>query len=314
MKAMKFRLLFAFLLIVVSTAVADIVDDVRGALEEKNFRLAEAQLQQYRSHHDADPQYLVALSWMGRASLAAGQLGAAETYAKQTESQVLTMLKHRALDADADLPIALGAALEVQAQVLQGQGEHAKAVALLKKGLATYANTSIVPRLQKNLNLLTLTGQAAPALAETDYLGPKPATLAQMKGSPVLLFFWAHWCIDCKHEAPILVRLRSEYKDLKVLAPTQLYGYGARGEETAPTSERSYIDQVWKQYYAGLAGVPVPISKQNFSNYGASTTPTLVLVDKTGHVVLYHPGVLSYDDLRAAIDKTMNAAGTAGAH
>jgi len=54
-----------------------------------------------------------------------------------------------------------------------------------------------------------------------------------------------------------------------------------------------------------LQTVPVPISKANFTNYGASTTPTLVLVDRNGRVALYHPGLMQYDDLRGAIEKTL---------
>jgi thioredoxin-related protein len=49
--------------------------------------------------------------------------------------------------------------------------------------------------------------------------------------------------------------------------------------------------------------MPVPISKYNFDAYGASTTPTLVLLDRTGKVALYHPGALPYDQLRAAIER-----------
>ena len=37
----------------------------------------------------------------------------------------------------------------------------------------------------------------------------------------------------------------------------------------------------------------VPLSEQNFKNYGASTTPTLVLVDRQGIVRLYHPGAMA---------------------
>jgi thioredoxin-related protein len=49
--------------------------------------------------------------------------------------------------------------------------------------------------------------------------------------------------------------------------------------------------------------MPVPISKYNFDVYGASTTPTLVLLDRAGKVAMYHPGALSYDQLRAQIEK-----------
>jgi thiol-disulfide isomerase/thioredoxin len=123
----------------------------------------------------------------------------------------------------------------------------------------------------------------------------------------VFLFFWAHWCPDCKAEGPILARLRSEYasRGLAVIAPTQLYGYAAGGENATPKNELSYIGQVWGHYYSGLQDVPVPVSKANFDTYGASTTPTLVLIDRVGKVALFHPGAMSYDDLHAAIEKVL---------
>jgi thiol-disulfide isomerase/thioredoxin len=217
------------------------------------------------------------------------------------------MLAKRPLDAEPHLPIALGAALEVQAQVLAARGETAQAVALLRRSVETYRNTSIRARLQKNLNVLGLAGQPAPPLKIASYLGPKPVALSQLNGSPVLLFFWAHWCGDCKAEGPVIAQLSSEFgsRGLMLLAPTQLYGYGARGEDVTPNDELPYIERVWQHFYPALQGVPVPVSKENFNLYGASTTPTLVLLDRVGRVALYHPGVMPYADLRAAIEKVV---------
>jgi len=45
----------------------------------------------------------------------------------------------------------------------------------------------------------------------------------------------------------------------------------------------------------------VPVSEENFKRYGASTTPTLVLLDAKGVVRMYHPGAMSYEDLRDKI-------------
>jgi thioredoxin-related protein len=55
----------------------------------------------------------------------------------------------------------------------------------------------------------------------------------------------------------------------------------------------------------GLLDMPVPISKYNFDTYGASTTPTLVLLDRAGKVAMYHPGALPYDQLKAEIEKVV---------
>lgn len=298
----------AILLLLSSFAFADIIDNVRAALAQRNFAAADAELQKYRADHGVDPSYLEALSWTAREALAANQLTEADAAAKQTETLARQLLQKRSLDAEPHLPSALGAALEVQAQVLAAHGQNRQAAALLQRALVTYRNTSIAPRLHKNLNLLNLTSQPALPLNTEEYLGARPVPLSQLKGSPVLLFFWAHWCGDCKYEGPIISQLSSEYasKGLAVLAPTQLYGYAARGEDAKPKDEIAYIGQVWQRFYPGLQNVPVPISKTNFTNYGASTTPTLVVLDRKGRVALYHPGLMQYDDLKAAIDKTLS--------
>jgi len=299
--------LLAVVLALGTVSSAGITDDVREALARNNVSAAESELQSYRSRQGVTPDYVEALSWMARTSLASHQLDRARTYAKQTEALSRQLLAKRPLDGEPHLPIALGAALEVQAQVLAARGETPQAVDLLRRSVETYRNTSIRARLQKNLNMFGLAGQPAPQLKITSYLGPKPVALSQLSGSPVLLFFWAHWCSDCKAEGPIIAQLSSEFgsRGLMLLAPTQLYGYAAQGEDATPKDELPYIQRVWQHFYPGLQGAPVPISKENFNLYGASTTPTLVLLDRAGRVALYHPGAMPYEDLRAAIEKVI---------
>ena len=305
LRPLTLSLVFAFVLR--SVASAEIIDDVRTALAQGNFSAAESELNSYRAQRGITAEYVEAYSWMARTALDARQYDQAAAYAKQTKGLAVEQLKRRALDAEPHLPLALGAAFEVQAQTLAARGQRSQATAVLQAALRSYGTTSIRARLQKNLNLLSFEGKPAVALKADQYLGSKPPLLAQLKGSPVLLFFWAHWCGDCKAEAPIITQLRSEFapKGLTVLGPTRLYGYTAQVENAAPKDELAYIDAVRKRFYAGLLDMPVPISKYNFDIYGASTTPTLVLLDRSGKVARYHPGALPYDQLRAEIEKVV---------
>ena len=112
---------------------------------------------------------------------------------------------------------------------------------------------------------------------------------------------------DCKAEVPIIARLRQEFasEGLVVIGPTQLYGYAAQGADATPEQERAYIEAVRARYYGSLQDMPVPLSKQNFNAYGASTTPTLVLLNRAGQVAMYHPGAMPYEELRAALEKAV---------
>lgn len=302
---MRLRLFLFGILLSTVTASAGIVENVRYFLAQNNFTAAEAQLDSYRSQRGVDGEYLDAYSWLGRAALDQGQYDQAAAFAKQTKTLALEELKKRPLDAEPHLPLALGAALEVQSQALAARGQRTQAIALLQSAMRTYGSTSIHDRIQKNLNLLSFQGKIAPVLKQDEFLGAPLPPVAQLKGSPMLLFFWAHWCADCKAEAPIIAQLRSEYapKGLKVIGPTRYYGYTAQIEHASPSDELRYIDAVRHRFYSGLLDMPVPISKSNFETYGASTTPTLVLLDKTGKVAWYHPGAVPYGELRQEIEK-----------
>ena len=310
------ELAFAAILLLIPVGVpvptfaqGDLVGNVQAQLAQSSFSSAEAELRAYKAQHGVTPEYLEALSWMARAAASMNQWDQAAAYATETRrlsEQQLTTAK-RKLDAEPHLPLALGAAYEVLAQGMAEQGQHSKAVGLLRSALARYGNTSIRARLQKNLNLLALVGQPAPPLQATQYLGPKPPALSSLKGSPVLLFFWAHWCVDCKAEVPVIARLRQEFarEGLVVIGPTQLYGYAAQGADASPAQERAYIESVRQRYYSSLPDMPVPLSQRNFNAYGASTTPTLVVLNRAGQVAMYHPGALSYEELRAAVQKVV---------
>ncbi|HLM98706.1 MAG TPA: TlpA disulfide reductase family protein [Bryobacteraceae bacterium] len=286
-------------------ATSQVTEDVRDALEAHNLARAERAIQTDRAKNGVTPELLDAISWLARAELEDKQYSEADRYAEETRKLAVEALAKRKMDDERRLPLALGAAIEVHAQVLAARGERTAAVAFLRQQLAAYRTTSIAARIQKNINLLRLEGKPAPPLDETQWLGPQPPTLGELKGRPVLLFFWAHWCGDCKAEAPVLARLAADYKStgLVLIGPSQHYGFIAGGDDAPRDLETRYIDMVRQQYYAPLAAMSVPLSEQNFINYGASTTPTLVLIDRQGIVRLYHPGAMPYAQLAAKLSE-----------
>lgn len=282
-----------------TTAAADVVSEVRAAIRARDLDRADAIFTKRRAERGNVPEIIEALSWLGRGALAEGQLDRADRYAREAQQLAAASLGTRALDSEPRLATAVGAGIEVQAQVRGQRGQRSDAVYFLQRQLEVYRDTSIHKRIQKNINLLSLEGQRAPALDRSEFIGSPPPTLEALSGKVLVLFFWAHWCPDCKMQGPILSELLAKYRTqgLAVVAPTQRFGYVAGGAPAGPDEELRYIRQVRDTYYGFLADLPVPVSEANHKLYGVSSTPTVVVVDRQGIVKLYHPGRMTKEEL-----------------
>lgn len=273
---------------------AELVPDVRALSGQGNFAKASSIIQSYEKEHGQTPESVLALSWLGRTALAQKRYNQADQYATETYTKAQAELKKRPLDREPKLPLALGASLEVQAQLLAAKSQRTEAVLLLESELKKYANTSIHARIRKNINLLSLEGKPAPKLEGA----------AIPAGKAAVLFFWAHWCSDCRAEVPVLSRLKQEFsgRGLIFIGPTQKYGYIGSDENVKPADELAHIEKIRRESYAELIPLPATVNERNFLTYGVSTTPTIALVDERGMVRLYHPGAMKYAELRAAIE------------
>jgi thiol-disulfide isomerase/thioredoxin len=281
-----------------------LVGQVRAALNEKDFAGAEALVAAERKEHGNTPEALAALSWLARGAQSDGRKELAETLAVEAQTLAVKALARRSADDDANLAAAIGAGIEVQAQLGVDRGERSAVITFLEREQATYAGTALGKRIQKNINLLTLEGHAAPAIERSEWIGTvAPPALADLKGKVVVVFFWAHWCSDCKAEGPILQKLYEKYRarGLTVVAPTMRFGYVAGGKTAPPDEELRYIVQIRDQYYPWLADVPTPVSAANHQRYGVSSTPTLAILDRSGIIRTYNPGRLTEAELEARI-------------
>jgi thiol-disulfide isomerase/thioredoxin len=287
---MKF---FVFFLAVAASGTG-LVTDVKESLARGDYPRAAEIIRSYRASRGVTPEAVEALSWMARGELAQKNLVQADKYAQETSKLAVEQLKSHPLAHDANLQVALGGAIEVQANILATRGQRAEAITYLREQLKAYYATPLRPRIQKNINVLSLEGKRAPVL-EHAVIPP---------GKPALLFFWAHWCSDCKYEIPILERIKAEFgpKGLAFIPLTQKYGYIGSGEDAPPEVELRYIELVRQRYYPALIDAPALVNEENFNKYGASTTPTFVLIDRNGIVKMYHPGGITYEELRPRVE------------
>jgi cytochrome c-type biogenesis protein len=141
-------------------------------------------------------------------------------------------------------------------------------------------------------------GKPAPDFTLTDVDG-RYYSLSALKGKPVLINFWATWCVPCRDELPLI---RDEYlahraDGLQVVA----INFGNESPET--------IRRFWKSMNLEPPPVLDPYGKGSDA-YGvtlkSSGIPVSVLVDRDGTVSGYEPFPLTKDYLDPALKKILS--------
>lgn len=291
--------LAAALLVPSSAHAGDLVRGVRYKLSAGDLASGQAAVEAWRKKSGVDAEYLDAVGWLARGAQMLGRPDLAAAYVAELRREIPA--------EKAELLIPLGAAIEVEGKLRLARDGRGAAVAFLEGELARAKDTALRSRIRKNVNLLSLEGQPAPALGLADHVGPAPKPLAELNGRPVLLFLFARWCGDCKAEAPALARLSSAYasKGLAVVAATRLYGPGEDGKPATPAEEKALVEKTWRESYPGLENVPVVVDTETMVSYGASATPTYVLIDRKGVVRLYAPTRLAESELARRIEEVL---------
>ena len=281
------------------------VSGMRNKISAGDLLSAESILEAHLTKNGKDGPWLVGLSWLARGALLVGDTGKAEYYVSQVRAHCADRIRGGADPSkDRELEIALGAAIEVKTQLLERSLDANEAAEYLRRELATVKSpTSLVSRLYKRLNILTLSGTTAPELVVEDFIGHSPPTLASLRGRPILLFVWAEWCGDCKAQVASLAQMQSRYADkgLQVVTLTRYYD-----EEPDRAREKERIDSVWTAVYSELGSVPIVLSTASMERYGGSSTPTFVFLDRAGIVQRYTPTRLTEAELIRTLDQLVD--------
>jgi thiol-disulfide isomerase/thioredoxin len=145
-------------------------------------------------------------------------------------------------------------------------------------------------------------GKKAPAFVLTNLEGKK-VSLADYKGRPVLVNFWATWCGPCKVEMPWFEEFRKQYA---------AQGFEVLGLTDDADAGKDVIAKV-----AQKSGVSYPIlladGKVQDAYGGLDVLPMSFYVDRNGVVVEQTAGLGSKEQIEANIKKTIASGGTAQA-
>jgi thiol-disulfide isomerase/thioredoxin len=276
------------------------VSGIRNKLSAGDLLSAESILEVHREKNGEDGAWLQGLAWLTRGAFLLGDMEKAERYAKQVrEACAQRLAKGDTLEKNHDLEIALGAAIETDAQRLERTKGKKAAAQMMRDEIARHASPpTLLMRLHKRLNMLTLEGTPAPEWVTEDFVGEPPPALASIKGSPIVLFLWYEGCGDCKAQAASLGRVLEKHKgsDLRCVAITRYYD-----EPPARPAEKARIDSVWTAVYSGVGAIPRVISTASMITYGVSSTPTFVFIDRKGIVRRYAPTRLTENELERSI-------------
>jgi cytochrome c biogenesis protein CcmG, thiol:disulfide interchange protein DsbE len=142
-----------------------------------------------------------------------------------------------------------------------------------------------------------LVGKPAPAfslpLVVNGAPGKTAIALADLKGSPVVLDFWATWCGPCKAEAPIVNAIANRFHD---------QGLAVVGIDT---DDRAGLAGPWATSHHLTYPIAFDQGNEAAANYHVSGMPTLVVISRTGEVIAVREGMTDAEELESLVRRAL---------
>jgi thiol-disulfide isomerase/thioredoxin len=105
-------------------------------------------------------------------------------------------------------------------------------------------------------------------------LDGKTLRLSDYKGKPVVLDFWATWCVPCRASMPQLSEMQERYREQGLVV------LGLALDDESPNQLRRYADQLRIRFRLGLADERV------LNLYGPiRSIPTTIFINRRGEMV-----------------------------
>ncbi|GMR18746.1 MAG: hypothetical protein BMS9Abin33_1186 [Gammaproteobacteria bacterium] len=117
--------------------------------------------------------------------------------------------------------------------------------------------------------------------------------LSDYKGKPILINFFASWCVACGTEVPVLAKISPEYIKKGVV-------FVSVAINDTETRARKFIDKYNLAFATGLDKSGK--IRRDYQIYGM---PTTLLVDKQGTIKYLHLGGVTEDSIRDELDKLL---------
>jgi cytochrome c biogenesis protein CcmG/thiol:disulfide interchange protein DsbE len=136
-------------------------------------------------------------------------------------------------------------------------------------------------------------GSIAPEFTLKQLDGPGSVSLASLRGRPVVLNFWASWCLTCKGEAPVLERDWTRYRNRGLVV------LGVDYNDFAPDARR----------FVAAHRLTFPIledgSGRVTGTYGVSKAPETYVVNRRGRIVAHLAGPITAPGFAAEFHRAL---------